>query len=191
MTPTEKPGQYSNVPDMPESKTTRGEIRLVIGGTIVLVLAVIGGVLWRAFASDSENMDKTAAAHIVRLCNQRVDCRVQAGDLFDGDWDTLYVVGSQVSQDAINGALGTRFLRARDGKRIFALVNNGKVVQSQHLAYGAETPLDGELEFEEEYHREQRIARYDRNTWLEITVYPKPNNGGIFYVITEKAHELK
>ncbi|SNT20147.1 hypothetical protein SAMN05421770_105120 [Granulicella rosea] len=190
MTSNAKTVQYSRVPDMPETGTTRREIRFVIVGTILLVAGVLGGILWRVLAPDSDNMDKTAAAHIVRLCNQRVDCRVQAGDLFDGDWDTLYVIGSQVSQKGINAALGTYFLRSRDNTRIFALVKDGKIVQSQHLAYGADAPLDGELEFEEEHNREQRIARYDRNTWLQITVYPNQNGGGIFYVLTEKAHEL-
>jgi hypothetical protein len=172
-------------PSQLDAGKSKREIKVIIAVTAVLACVVLIGFLWNAFSPDAGRMDMLIAAKIHGLCDMRADCKVRIGDMLEGDWDTFYEFGSEVSQDTINQTLNTRRIRTHRRERIYALVKEGKVIASSHGPYGVDTPDKGEVEFEEEHHREQHIVRYDHDTLLRITTYQHPPNGE-FYVLTSK-----
>jgi hypothetical protein len=51
---------------------------------------------------------------------------------------------------------------------------------------GVGRPLDGEIEFEDEWHRDERGVRYDRETWLQVHRFPIDSSDegrGSYYVL--------
>ncbi len=150
---------------------------------LVGVLWVVGALLWSLFSPSASRMDAYASARIRKLCGYQSNCKVMAGDLFEGDWDTLYIFGAGVSQQEIDKVLGPGYVRALDRQRIVVLERNNRVVRAEHAAGQSQRPTDGQIEFEDEDHREQRIVRYRRDDWLRVTSFPiEP--GGTFYVLT-------
>jgi hypothetical protein len=128
-------------------------------------------------------MDAFASARIRRVCGYEANCKVMAGDLFEGDWDEVYIFGAGVSQREIDQVLGPGLVRARTNERIVVLERNKHVMLAEHTREPTGKPVDGQIEFEGEDHREQRIVRYRRDAYLRVTSFPLETRGR-FYVLT-------
>ena len=147
------------------------------------VLWVVGSLLWTLMSPTASRMDAYAGSRIRRECGWESNCKVKAGELFEGTWDALYVFGAGVTQNEIDAILGRGHVLAGDLERIVVLESNHHVVRVERAAAPAGKPKDGEIEFEEEDHRGQRIVRYEPNQWLRVTGFPlKPT--GRFYVLS-------
>lgn len=164
-----------------------GVIRTLAAVTVLLFAAVIGVLLWSLFSPQAGRMDPYASARIRRLCGFSRPCTVRIGDLFQGDWDTFYEFGAAVPQAEIDTTLHSSLVRQQKGRRTLVLTRSGRVTATEDAAFGADKPLDGEIEFEDELHREEHIVRYSRDTLLRVTSFPtEPTAGGngIFYVLS-------
>ena len=109
---------------------------------------------------------------------------------FQGDWDTFYEFGAAVPQADLNATLHSTRVHRQEGKRTLVLTRAGRIVATENAAFGADKPFDGEIEFEDERHREERVVRYGRNTSLRVTSFPTESiagGNGIFYVLSEDA----
>ncbi len=165
-----------------------GVVRVLAAVTFLLFAVVIGVFLWSLFSPQAGRMDAYASARIRRLCGFSRPCRVHIGDLFQGDWDTFYEFGAAVPQAEIDATLHSNLVHSVDGKRTLVLTRAGHIVAMENAAFGADKPFDGEIEFEDERHREQHVVRYGRNTPLRVTSFPtEPIAGGngIFYVLSD------
>ena len=164
-----------------------GVVRIFAAITLLLFAVVISVFLWSLFSPQAGRMDAYASARIRRLCGFTRPCSVRIGDLFQGDWDTFYEFGAAVPQADIDATLHSTLVRRIDGKRTLVLTRAGRIVATENAAFGAERPFDGEIEFEDERHREQHIVRYSRNTPLRVTSFstePIAGGNGIFYVLS-------
>ena len=164
-----------------------GAVRVLAAFTLLLFAVVIGVFLWSLFSPQAGRMDAYASARIRRLCGFSRPCSVRIGDLFQGDWDTFYEFGAAVPQADIDATLRSTQVRRIEGKRTLVLTRAGRIVAMENASFGEERPFDGEIEFEDERHREQHIVRYSRNTPLRVTSFPtEPIAGGngIFYVLS-------
>jgi len=150
------------------------------------VLWVVGSLLWSVIFPTTSRMDAYAAARIRNVCGYQANCKVGVADLFEGDWDTVYVFGARVSQQEIDQILGRGFVRAHDRRRIVVLERNHRIVRVEDSPVPTGTPHEGQIEFEDEDHREQRIVRYDRGDVLRVTGFPLESKG-TFYVLTSSA----
>ena len=166
-----------------------GLVRTLAAITVVLFAVVLSFFLWSLFSPQAGRMDEYASARIRRLCGFSRPCSVRIGDLFQGDWDTFYEFGAAVPQADIDSTLHTTQVHRVEGKRTLVLTRVGRIVATENAAFGADKPFDGEIEFEDERHREEHIVRYGRATSLRVTSFPtEPNAGGngIFYVLSDE-----
>ena len=144
---------------------------------------IMGTLLWSLLSPGASRMDAYATARIRKLCGYQANCKVKAGELFAGDWDTVFVFGSGVTQHEIDALLGRGFVRAPDTERIIVLRKNGKILRVERESDYFEKPVNGQVEFEDEDHREQRTVGYRRDQWLRVTPFPIQPSGR-FYVLT-------
>lgn len=164
-----------------------GVVRILAAVTLILFAVVIGIFLWSLFLPQAGRMDAYASARIRRLCGFTRPCSVRVGDLFEGDWDTFYEFGAAVPQADMDAILHSNLVHKVDGKRVLVLTRGGRIVATENAAFGAEKPFDGEIEFEDERHREEHTVRYSRNADLRVTSFPtEPIAGGqgVFYVLS-------
>ncbi len=167
-----------------------GLVRTLAAVTFVLFAAILGVFLWSLFSPQAGRMDAYASARIRRLCGFSRPCSVRIGDLFQGDWDTFYEFGAAVPQTQIDSTLHSTLVHRIEGKRTLVLTRVGRIVATENAAFGADKPFDGEIEFEDERNREERIVRYGRTTALRVTSFPtEPIAGGngIFYVLSDES----
>jgi len=160
----------------------------IIAAVVLITLAIVlGSFFWSLFVPGAGRIDAVASRRIYQLCGFNAECKVRIGDIFDGKWDTFYEFGADVSQAEINKTLGAGVVAVRDQQRILVFLQNGHVALVQYARGGVEKPLEGEIEFEEEHHREQRIVMYRRNTWVRVNAYPVDSSGkhrGNYYVLS-------
>lgn len=164
-----------------------GIVRIFAAVILVLFATVIGFFVWSLFSPQAGRMDAYASVRIRRLCGFSKPCVVRIGDLFQGDWDTFYEFGAAVPQEEIDATLNSTEVHRQDGKRTLVLTRAGHLVASESAAFGADKPFDGEIEFENERHREQHSVRYSRNTLLRVMSFPTTpmaGGNGIFYVLS-------
>jgi hypothetical protein len=164
-------------------------MRIIAGIALLAVVLVVGGLLWSLFGANSEGMDRIAARRIDQICGFQRECKVRMGDLFAGDWDTFYEFGAGLTQAEVDGVLGAGRARTGDLQRLLVLTRNGKVVSSQLEDGGVETPLDQEVEFDDERHRDRRWVAIQRDTWLRVNRFPVQNAkgaAGTFYVLSNE-----
>jgi hypothetical protein len=147
------------------------------------VLWVVGALVWSLISPPTSRMDAYASARIRRVCGYEANCKVMAGELFQGDWDEAYIFGAGVSQHEIDEVLGPWLVRARSNERIVVLERNKHVLLAEHTPEPMGKQVDGQIEFEGEDHREQRIVRYRRQAYLRVTSFPIEPRGR-FYVLT-------
>ena len=162
------------------------EIRIIAAIAGALVLFVVGALIWTLLTAKAGAMDAQAARRIERECGFQAECKVRLGDLFDGDWDTLYEFGVGVDQTTMEAALGVDRVKPAKGKRTLVLMKDGHVFTSEHEAYGEGTPLAGQIEFASEHHREQGWVKYDHESVLRVTTFRiDPAQGkGSYYVLS-------
>lgn len=162
------------------------EIRIIAGIAIALVLFVVGAFMWSMVTAKTGAMDAQAVRRIERQCGFQAECKVRLGDLFGGDWDTFYEFGVGVEQPTIDSALGTRGVKRADGQRTLVLMKDHHVLNSEREAYGVEQPLAGQIEFENEHHREQSWVKYGRDAWLRVRAIriDQAQERGSYYVLT-------
>jgi len=161
------------------------EIRIIAGIAIALVLFVVGAFVWSMLTAKAGAMDAQAVRRIERQCGFQAECKVRLGDLFDGDWDTFYEFGVGVEQPTIESVLGVDRVKRANGQRTLVLMKDGHVFASEHEAYGVEQPLAGQIEFANEHHREQGWVKYNRDTFLRVSMFRSdPSKGkGSYYVL--------
>jgi hypothetical protein len=150
---------------------------------LVGVLWVVGALIWSLFSPTASRMDTFATARIRKLCGYESNCKVRLGDLFEGDWDTVYIFGAGVSQKEIDAILGPGYVRAGNSERIVVLERKSHILRAEHSTDQSRRPVDGQIEFEDEDHREQRIVRYSRDASLRVMGFPVEPHG-TFYVLT-------
>jgi hypothetical protein len=162
------------------------EFRIIAAVVLILLVVVVVAFVWSLGPGGKGRMETTAAQRIELLCGFKAVCKVRLGDLFGGDWDTLYEFGVGVPQSAVNQTLGTDRVKVEDMKRTLVLTRDGRVVASEHQRYGVEQPLDGQVEFADEHHREQSWVKYGRDTWLWVrTFHTEAAQGhGTYYVLS-------
>ena len=166
-----------------------GLVRILAAVTLILFAVVLGFFLWSLFSPQAGRLDAYASARIRRLCGFSRPCSVRIGDLFQGDWDTFYEFGAAVPQAEIDSTLHSTQVHRVEGKRTLVLTRVGHIVASENAAFGADKPFDGEIEFEDERHREEHIVRYGRTTPLRVTSFPTDpiaGGNGIFYVLSDE-----
>jgi hypothetical protein len=150
---------------------------------LLAVLWVVGALIWSIVYPAASRMDTYATARIRKLCGYESNCKVRIGDLFAGDWDTLYIFGAGVSQKEIDAVLGPGYVRAGNRERIVVLERNSHILRAEHSPALGNRPINGQIEFEDEDHREQRIVRYSHGAWLRVMGFPVEPRG-TFYVLT-------
>lgn len=161
--------------------------RIIAAVVIVLLLVVLGNFFWSLFMPGAGRVDAVAARRIHQVCGFNSECKVRIGDLFDGKWDTFYEFGYNVSQSEIDRALGGHIVRAKDLQRVFVFELNGQPTRVQYAKVGVEKPLEGEIEFGAEHHREQSWAMYRHDEWVRVysfRVDPSDTNSGSYYVLS-------
>jgi len=152
------------------------------------ILWVVGALVWSLVSPAASRMDTYASARIRKLCGYESNCKVRVGDLFEGDWDTVYIFGAGVSQKEIDAVLGPGYVRAGNRERIVVLERKNHILRAEHSPAMGRRPVDGQIEFEDEDHREQRIVRYTRDVWLRVMSFPiEPR--GTFYVLTTAGNQ--
>lgn len=162
------------------------EIRIIAGIAVALIVFVAVSFVWTMATATAGPLDSQAVRRIERQCGFQAECKVRLGDLFGGDSDTFYEFGVGVDQTAIDAALGTHRVKRWEHQRTLVLIKGGHTVSAEHENYGTLQPLDGQVEFEDEYHREQSWVSYDRDTVLRVrSVRADPAKGkGSYYVLT-------
>ncbi len=153
--------------------------------TVVLLAtaALVGIILWHLSHPGANRMEAYAANRIHRLCGLQTICKVEAKDLFEGNWDTLYAFNPGVSQSDIDGIVGSGKVRARESQRVLVLSRNHRILDAEHADFGIQEPLDNQVEFIDEDRGLQSITGYKNDTWFRVTLFPTPT-GGTFYVLT-------
>ena len=162
--------------------------RIIAAIALVLFAVVLGSFFWSLLLPRAGRMDAVAARHINQLCGFDAQCKVQIGNIFGGDWDTFYEFGAAVPQSEVDRILGSSSVHVRDQERIEVMTRDGRVVASEYAKSDPETPLNDEIEFESETHRDQRSVRYTRDTWLRVTSFPvdaADERRGTYYVLSE------
>ena len=157
--------------------------RIIAILAVLGVLWVIGGLAWSLMSPAESRMDAFASSRIHRECGWSSNCKIRIGDLFEGKWDTVFIFGAGITQPELDFTLGRGKVRARDHERIVVLENQGRILRADHAPLPADNPIDGEIEFEDDDHREQMIVRYDHDQWLRVIGFPLQPNGR-FYVLT-------
>jgi len=161
--------------------------RIIAAVVIVLLLAVLGNFFWSLFMPGAGRVDAVAARRIHQVCGFNSECKVRIGDLFDGNWDTVYEFGSDVSQSEIDQVLGARIVAVRKAQRILVFSRNGHVTLARYSNSGIEKPLEGEIEFGAEHHREQNWAMYRHDDWVRVNSFrvdPSDANSGSYFVLS-------
>ena len=160
------------------------EIRIIAAIAVALLLFVVGAFIWSVVTAKTGALDAQAARRIERQCGFQAECKVELGNLFDGDWDTFYEFGVGVDQATIEGALGVDRVKRANGQRTLVLMKDGHVFASEHEAYGKDQPLAGQIEFATEHHREQGWVKYSRESVLRVSTYRiDPPQGKSFYYV--------
>ena len=162
------------------------EIRIIAGIAVALIAFVAGAFVWSIISATAGPLDSQAVRRIERQCGFQAECKVRMGDLFTGDWDKFYEFGVGVDQETIDTALGTHRVKRAERQRTLVLMKEGHVVSAEHENYGVEQPLDGQVEFEDEHHREQSWVSYGREDVLRVSTFradPKKGNGS-YYVLS-------
>ena len=160
------------------------EIRIIAGIAVALIVFVAVSFVWTMATATAGPLDAQAVRRIERQCGFQAECKVQLGNLFSGDWDTFYEFGVGVDQATIDSALGTNRVKRANHQRTLVLMKDGRIVTAEHENYGTQQPLAGQVEFEDEHHREQRWVSYDRNTFLRVSSFRADPAKGSYYVLT-------
>ena len=161
--------------------------RIIVVVVLVMLVLVLGSFFWTLLAPGAGRVDAVASHRIYQLCGFEAQCKVRIGDIFGGDWDTFYEFGEEVPQATIDRVLGDHTVQAKDLQRVLVFARNGHVSQVKYAQSGVDNPFEGQIAFESERHREQRVVRYDHDTELRVTAYPvDPANKrrGIYYVLS-------
>ncbi len=164
------------------------EKRVIATIAVLMILFVTGCFIWYTASKKSGPLDEQAVRRIERICGFQAECKVQLGDLFGGDWDTFYEFGVAVDQPTINGALGVRGIQRAERMRTMVLMDGSRVMATEHERYGMKQPLDGQIEFVGEHHRDDGWVRYKRDTWLRARAFHivSPTEEGTYYVLSEE-----
>ena len=162
------------------------EIRIIAGIAIALILFVAAALVWSMVSATTGALDAQAVRRIERQCGFQAACKVRLGDLFSGDWDTFYEFGVSVDQATINQVLGTDRVKRAPNQRTLVLVKQGHIVASEREAYGAQGPLEGQIEFENEHHREQSWVSFGRESVLRVSTFraDPAKDKGSYYVLS-------
>ena len=162
------------------------EIRIVAGIAVALILFVAASFVWSMLSATAGPLDSQAVRGIERQCGFQAECKIRMGELFSGDWDTFYEFGVGVDQATIDSALGTHQVKHSEHQRTLVLMKGGHIVSAEHENYGVEQPLDGQVEFEDEHHREQSWVSYGRENVLRVRIFrADPTKGrGSYYVLS-------
>lgn len=162
------------------------EIRIIAGIAVALIVFVAVSFVWTMISATAGPLDSQAVRRIERQCGFQAECKVRLGDLFSGDWDTFYEFGVGVDQATIDNALGTHRVKRSEHQRTLVLMKEGHVISAEHENYGVEQPLDGQVEFEDEHHREQSWVSYGRDSVLRVSSFrADPTKGkGSYYVLS-------
>jgi hypothetical protein len=160
--------------------------RLVAAAVVALLLFVVGAFFWSMFVPNAGQLDAIAARRIRAYCGFRSECKIQAQNLFDGDWDTFLEFGAGMSQDEINQVLGTSSVHHREGQRTLIFSREGHIVQRGYENDGADHPLAGEVLFGDEHHRDQNWIHLRRDSWLRVNSFPVDSadqSKGIYFIL--------
>ena len=162
------------------------EIRIIVGIAVALIVFVAVSFVWSMLSATAGPLDSQAVRRIDRQCGFQAECKVRLGNLFSGDWDTFYEFGVGVDQATIDRTLGTDRVRHANHQRILVLMKDGRIVSAEHEAYGVLQPLSGQVEFEDEHHREQSWVSYGRDSTLRVSSFrADPTTGkGSYYVLS-------
>ena len=161
----------------------------LIGLLVILaVVWVIGGLLWSLVAPVSSRMDEYAASRIHRECGWSANCKIKAGDLFEGKWDTVFVFAAGTTQQQLDLILGRGNVAAGPTERIVVLENEHHILRAERAAESTGKPIDGEIKFEDDEHRPQQIVRYDRDQWLRVIGFPIEPSGRFFVLTATDGH---
>jgi hypothetical protein len=161
--------------------------RIIAAIVLVGLVVVLGSFFWSLWMPGAGRLDAVAARRIHQQCGFNAECKVRVGDLFDGNWDTVYEFGYSVSQKEIDRVLGAHIVRARDLQRVLVFERNSHVIRVEYANGGVEKPLEGEIEFEAEHHREQSWMRYGHDDWVRVNSFrvdPADAHSGTYYVLS-------
>jgi hypothetical protein len=160
--------------------------RIIAFVALGLLVLVLGSFFWTLLFPGAGQVDSVASRRIYQLCGFEAECKVRIGDLFNGDWDTFYEFGEEVPQSQIDQVLGSDIVLARARQRVLVFVRHGHVVLVKYSP-GTDQPFEGQIAFESERHREERVVRYPRNAELRVTAYPvdaSSRRHGVYYVLS-------
>ena len=90
-------------------------------------------------------------------------------------------------QSEIDQALCEHIVRARDLKRVLVFERKGHTMRVQYARGGIEKPLEGEIEFGAEHHREENWAMFRHDDWVRVNSFridPSDASGGSYYVLS-------
>lgn len=165
------------------------EIRIIAGIAVALIVFVAVAFVWSMISSTTGPLDAQAVRRIDRQCGFQAECKVRLGNLFSGDWDTFYEFGVGVDQATIDSVLGTDRVKRADHQRTLVLMKDGRIVSAEHENYGVLQPLNGQVEFEDEHHREQSWVSYSPDSILRVASFrADPAKGkGSYYVLSAVA----
>jgi len=160
--------------------------RIIAFVALGLLVLVLGSFLWTLLFPGAGQVDSVASRRIYQLCGFEAECKVRIGDIFNGNWDTFYEFGEDVPQEQIDQVLGSHVVLAKPRQRILVFVRYGHVVLVKYSP-ATERPFEGQIAFESERHREERVVRYLHNTELRVTAYPvdaSSRRHGVYYVLS-------
>jgi hypothetical protein len=161
--------------------------RVIAAVVLVLLAVVVGTFFWSILSPAAGRLDAIASRRIHQTCGFNAECKVRIGDLYDGNWDTFYEFGEEVPQAQVTAILGSSMVAVRPHQRIVVMARDGHPMKVDYAKKTQVQPVDGEIEFESERHREQRAVRYPRTTWLQVSQYPVDSSGqqhGTYYVLS-------
>ena len=178
---------------MPDQETSSSMRPLQIAGIALLVALALAlaSYFWTLAASpQAGRMDGLAVSRIRSACRFQALCTVRMGEIFVGDWDTFYEFGTDVPQSDVDQALGSARVRKAESQRLVVLTRNGHILSSEREPSGANVPLDGEVEFGDEHHREDKTVVLSPGSLLQVDSFPITNSAGhagTFYVLRPRA----
>ena len=160
------------------------EYRIIAVAVAVLFLIVAAYFIRRSLAPGAGEFDELAGSRIEAACAYKPECKVQAGDLYSGEWDTLWEFSESISQPELDAALPSSGLQAPVRHRLVVLTRNNRVVHQFYEPWNRELTLDHEVIFEDGHHNEAAATRYARTDWLWARRDKLQGHDASYYVLS-------
>ncbi len=160
------------------------EYKIIAAFTVVLILVVAAYFLHHAFTPGAGDFDEAAYTRIASTCGYKQECKVNLGNLYDGDWDTLWLFGAGTQQAELDAVLPQTTPQPGSNQRLVVLTLNGKIQSRIVEPADQELYLDHQVVFRINQNSEQTL-HLPRDSWLWANRTPsRHQTGDSFYILT-------